>query len=88
MIERKDVMPVNFLKKENFNGSYRGMRFRMEKHTQEEETCLLVTVWPEPYGYDATPEDEKVRETFPFTEEGIQAGVDWLNIRHERDFLQ
>ena len=26
MIERKDVMPVNFLKKENFTGSDTGMR--------------------------------------------------------------
>ncbi len=30
MIERKDVMPVNFLKKENFTGSDTGMRYRME----------------------------------------------------------
>ena len=50
MIERKDVMPVNFLKKENFTGSDTGMRYRMEKASKEEETVLKVTVWPEPYG--------------------------------------
>ena len=30
MIERRDVMPINFLKKERFTGSYKGMRYRME----------------------------------------------------------
>ena len=31
MLELKDFMPVNFLKKEKFTGSHNGMRFRMEK---------------------------------------------------------
>lgn len=79
MIERKDVMPVNFLKKEKFNGSFRGMRYRMEKAEKEEMPVLLVTVWPEPYGYDATPEDEKKRAEFSFDEDGILRGVAWLN---------
>ena len=71
MITRKDVMPVNFLKKEKFTGSDTGMRYRMEMTKREvpkedgadgetvEETVLTVTSWPEPYGYDATPEEEK-----------------------------
>lgn len=82
MIERKDVMPVNFLKKENFTGSDTGMRYRMEKAEKEEKTVLKVTAWPEPYGYDATPEEEKISEYFPFTEEGILEGVGWLNDKH------
>lgn len=79
MIMRKDVMPVNFLKKEKFTGSDQGMRYRMEKTDGEEETVLTVTVWPEPYGYDATPEEKKVRKKFAFSEEGIEQGVEWLN---------
>lgn len=79
VIERKDVMPVNFLKKENFNGSYRGMRYRMAKAEKEDAACLRVTAWPEPYGFDATPEDQKISEDFAFTEEGIVSGVEWLN---------
>ena len=59
------------------------MRYRMEMTKREvpkedgadgetvEETVLTVTSWPEPYGYDATPEEEKTREEFPFSEEGI-----------------
>ena len=95
MITRKDVMPVNFLKKEKFTGSDTGMRYRMEMTKREvpkedgadgetvEETVLTVTSWPEPYGYDATPEEEKTREEFPFSEEGKLAAVDWLNEQYE-----
>ena len=96
MITRKDVMPVNFLKKEKFTGSDTGMRYRMEMTKREvpkedgvdgetvEETVLTVTSWPEPYGYDATPEEEKTHEEFPFSEEGIVSGVEWLNGQHAR----
>ncbi len=94
MITRKDVMPVNFLKKEKFTGSDTGMRYRMEMLKREvakengaedetkEEIVLLVTSWPEPYGYDATPDEEKIREEFPFSEDGIVSGVEWLNKQH------
>ena len=37
MLELKDFMPVNFLKKEKFTGSHNGMRFRMEKLDLEGE---------------------------------------------------
>lgn len=87
MIERKDVMPVNFLKKEKFTGSDSGMRYRMEKTERDGEsggtTVLTVTAWPEPYGYDATPKKQKIRKEFPFSEEGIQSGVSWLNGVHD-----
>ena len=54
MLELKDFMPVNYLKKERFTGSYNGMRFCMEKAEHEgSDTMLAVVVWPEPYGYDA-----------------------------------
>lgn len=86
MITRSDVMPVNFLKKENFTGSDRGMRYRMEKGEENGDTVLIVTVWPEPYGFDATPDEQKTRETFPFSEEGIEAGVAWLNQMKEERF--
>ena len=49
-----------------------------------EETVLTVTSWPEPYGYNATPEEEKTRKEFPFSEEGIVSGVEWLNGQHAR----
>lgn len=86
MISRKDVMPVNFLKKEKFTGSDQGMRYRMEKTDGEEETVLTVTVWPEPYSYDATSEEKKTRKHFSFSEEGIEQGVEWLNQMKQEHF--
>ena len=35
MLQLKDFMPVNFLKKEKYTGSCKGMRFRMEKFEKE-----------------------------------------------------
>ena len=64
MIERRDVMPINFLKKERFTGSYKGM-------------------WPEPYAFLATPDEQKTWKEFPFTEDGIVSGVEWLNEQYD-----
>ena len=85
MLELKDFMPINFLKKEKFTGSHQGMRFRMEKlETEGEEGPRLgVTVWPEPYSYSATPEEEKETLVLDFDADGIAKGVDWLNQQFE-----
>ena len=72
-------MPVNFLKKEKFTGSHKGLRFRMEKLEENEETFLFVSVWPEPYSYDFTPEEEKEHLKTSFDADGIARGVDWIN---------
>lgn len=85
MLELKDFMPINFLKKEKFTGSHKGMRFQMEKvETEgEEKPKLGVTVWPEPYGYDATPDSEKEKVLFDFNADGLAQGVDWVNQQFE-----
>lgn len=85
MLEVKNFMPINFLKKEKFTGSFHGMRYRMEKAETEEGSRLGVCIWPEPYSYDATEEEGKERMLFSFDEEGIVAGVDWLNERYESE---
>ena len=38
-----------------------------------------MTAWEGPYGFDATPEEQKQRMEAEFSEEGIQQGIDWLN---------
>ncbi len=81
MLELKDFMPINFLKKEKFTGSYKGLRFRMEKLEEDGETSLLVSVWPEPYSYEFTPEAEKEHLKTAFDADGIARGVDWINER-------
>lgn len=85
MLELKDFMPIDFLKKERFTGSHKGMRFSMEKVAGEgeEKPRLGVTVWPEPYGYEATPDNEKETILLDFNEDGVAKGVEWINGQYE-----
>lgn len=85
MLELKDFMPIAFLKKERFTGSHKGMRFSMEKveAAGEEKPRLGVTIWPEPYSYDATPDSEKETILLDFSEEGVAEGAAWVNEQYE-----
>ncbi|MCB7319034.1 hypothetical protein [Lacrimispora sp. 210928-DFI.3.58] len=85
MLELKNFMPIQFLKKEKFTGSHHGMRFRMEKLETEGEDGprLGVTVWPEPYNFDVTPDEEKEKASFDFSADGIAEGVAWINQQYE-----
>ena len=74
---------MNFYKKEKFTGSYRGMRYLIRKDSVPEEDIFSATVWRGPYNYDTTPEEEKTTCRFPFTPEGKQQVVDWLNAQWE-----
>ena len=79
MLKREDILSLGYLKKTQFKGSYRGMRFQLQKETQEEEQGLRVYAWPEPFAYDCTDEDKKRSRALPFNEEGIVQAVEWLN---------
>ena len=41
----------------------KGIRFSLE----QDLSLIHISVWPEPYGYDATPPEQKTSEYFPFT---------------------
>lgn len=90
MVTTEDVLNMNFYKKETFTGSYKGMRYRLKKETEEipsdnpevpaeTKNIFLCHIWPGPYNFATTPEEEKRSATFPFTKEGKQAAVDWIN---------
>ncbi|MDY5955931.1 MAG: hypothetical protein SPJ22_02130 [Frisingicoccus sp.] len=89
MIELKDVMPIPFLKKEAFTGSYKGMRYRMAKkevplseNSEEKQTVLSVFIWPQPFCFDKTEDSKKTEKLFDFSPEGIEEAVAWLNNMH------
>ena len=86
MLERKYFMPINYLKKEAFTGSFHQMRFREEKKEGDDGTLLLVTCWPQPYCFDATPEEQKTAKTFSFTEEGLCESISWLRKMYDSHF--
>lgn len=79
MITTEDVLNMNFYKKEKFTGSYKGMRYLLKKDTEEDEAIFRCYVWPGPYNFASTPDEQKKTASFPFTVEGKQAAVDWMN---------
>ena len=87
MIARTDIFNINFYKKERFHGSYKGMHYRIEKYAPEEgDTVLRVTVWPGPYNFDTTPDEQKTSASYPFTDDGLTEVCDYLNKFHTEHF--
>ena len=84
MLSREDFLSLNFVKKEDFTGSYQGMRFMLHQETVEEEKKLKVYLWSEPFGFEATPDEEKISELFDFSEEGIGQAISWMNENYEK----
>ena len=83
MLTRADLLSLNFVKKEDYTGSYQGLRYMLHQATVEDEKKLQVYIWPEPFGFEATPEEKKQSELFAFTEEGMNQAVEWMNERYE-----
>lgn len=75
MLKKETFVPIQFFKKEAYTGSMNGMRYRINK----EEEGLEVTVYPQPYCYEATPDEKKTKAVFPFSEEGRQQALEWIN---------
>ena len=51
MITPEDILNLNFYKKEKFTGSYKGMRYLIQKeHDEESDTDVFRAIyWPGPY---------------------------------------
>lgn len=83
MLTRGDFLSLNFVKKEDYTGSHQGIRYMLRQETVDEEKKLKVYIWPEPFGFEATPDEKKISELFPFSEEGMTQAIDWMNERYE-----
>lgn len=83
MLEKENFISLNFLKKETYTGSLRGMRYRLCKEEQDEKSYLKVTTWPEPYCFEVTNEELKHSAMFDFSIDGKDMAVDWLNEQYE-----
>lgn len=81
MILREDILSMEYLKKTEFTGSHQGMRYRLEGVSMEDGKMLKVTVWPEPFNFFTTPEEQKQSELFEFNEDGVVDAVGWMNNR-------
>lgn len=81
MIERHDILSMEYLKKTEFTGSHKGMRYRLEGISAEDGKRLKVTIWPEPFNFFNTPAEEKESREFSFDEDGVTDAVAWMNDR-------
>ncbi len=79
MLSREDFLSLNFVKKEDFTGSHRGMRFMLHQETVDDEKKLKVYIWSEPFGFEATPDEGKISALFEFSEAGLGEAIDWMN---------
>lgn len=85
------LIALEYIKKEDFLGSYKGMRYRLGKVTKKEKVMrdgieeeinqnfIEVVTWPEPYNFFKTPENKKQVQNFPFSGEGKEEAIAWLN---------
>ena len=79
MIQREDILSMEYLKKTEYTASHQGMRYRLEAVAGEDGKKLKTTVWPEPFNYFTTPEEDKQFALFDFNEDGIVDAISWMN---------
>ena len=84
MIDKK-LIPVGGLKKEPFSGSHHGMRYFFRGDAGKNSTTFTVFIYPEPWCFEQTPEEEKEQASFPLSDEGMDQAVAWLRERFETE---
>lgn len=72
-------LSVQFLKKEAYTGSHRGMRYLLKS----EEDKIKACTYPEPYCFEVTKDEHKTWKDFPLTPEGLTQALEWLNQFYE-----
>lgn len=77
-ISLKGVFSLALVKKERFCGSHCGMRYMLCRA----EDQLQATVYPEPFSWEATPQEQKQSELFELSDEGIEQAVKWINQKY------
>ena len=94
MIVREDILPMGFLKKSDYSGSYGGLRYRLNKITKKsvsdsgeeiKQDALLCEIWPGPFNYHTTPEVSKESAEFSFDEDGVTDAISWMNDKLAED---
>ena len=78
MVEKVMLFPLAFYKKSKFNGSKGKWNYRIEKAEVEEKEIFRLTVWEGPECYDLS-KSEKVITEYPFSDEGMDEIVEYLN---------
>ncbi len=67
------------LKKMPYSGSYHGMRY----YLTVEDNILKTYVYPEPFCFEKTPEEQKILKEIPYDDTAADAAVKWLEALYE-----
>ncbi|MCC2256319.1 hypothetical protein LKD70_18240 [Ruminococcus sp. CLA-AA-H200] len=84
MIDKR-LIPFGGLKKEPFSGSHNGMRYLMKGDNGKESTTFTVYIYPEPWCFESTPEEDIQSASFPLSAEGMDLAIAWLFERYETE---
>lgn len=77
-------MPFGGLKKAGFSGSHKGMRFFVKSCAED---MITAFVYPEPNSFENTPDEKKISQDFPYTTEGTDQCIEWLNKIYEEKIV-
>ena len=89
LINRQDLLKLSFYKKTHYSGSFKGMRYRIERYEEETgeegEKKVFFRAWtfPEPYSFEVTDDSKKNYKVFPFEEKSLDDIKDWLDESYE-----
>ena len=85
MIDKK-LIPVKGLKKNPFQVLI--LECAIIFCADDTKENFLVFVYPEPWSFEKTPDEQKTQNTFPMTEDGMDAAISWLLEQYDarRDF--
>lgn len=76
------MLSISFLNKLPFKGSYNGKRFLFKKVEEKENELnkymLKVYIWKDLYNFENTKEEDMIIRKFPYTKEGIDDGIDFI----------
>lgn len=81
MIDKK-LIPLGGLKREPFSGSHCGMRYYFKMNDNKE--TFTVTIYPEPWSFENTPDCDKEFSVFPLSDEGMDSAIEWLHAMYEQ----
>lgn len=77
-ISLKGMFSLELVKKEKFCGSHGNMRYMLCKA----EDKLQASVYPEPFCWEATPDEQKQSLQFELSNDGISQAVAWINQKY------
>ena len=81
-IDLSGMFSLGFIKKSRYTGSFHSMRYLLDTVDGK----ISATIYPGPYCFEATPDDQKETAFFEFSSDGLAETVAWLNQRYRESF--